>query len=117
MNTDDEIEAAYDRGREAGVDSCEPQIEDLRAEIQTLQSRLDTAREALCQIANGIPGPCLHATETLQAIAVERQSPKVFAAPQSECQSTFPGECPKCGRVVAREPIHGYDANGSPVTE
>jgi hypothetical protein len=37
--------------------------------------RLDRAREALCQIANGIPGPCLHATEALQDIAVEKRSP------------------------------------------
>jgi hypothetical protein len=47
-------------------------------EDELLQATRDVevAREALCQIANGIPGPCLHATEALQAIAVERQTSK-----------------------------------------
>ena len=48
-------------------------LEDRIAALAPIETGLDIAREALCQIANGIPGPCLHATETLQAIAVERQ--------------------------------------------
>jgi DNA repair exonuclease SbcCD ATPase subunit len=95
---EDELQSLRSR-----LDAAGTRIAAQEDELLQATRDLEVAREALCQIANGIPGACLHATEALQAIAVERQSPiekcaeAGFLGAQA-AQRAIEAICPNCGK-------------------